>query len=227
MNKRTFLRVFGLVLGLTMLPFLGGLAVGKTTEVISQKTNPAPVINSLSYKSQPPVNTQENPVNLSEAVKTEPEVVPDPVPQNTPPPKTKTAVPKVAGTTTNPTALPQNCSGALAQAFVCLLNQYRAEKGLGKISYDTKLNQVALNHSSWMNTTGTFSHTGINGSRMIDRCAAAGTICLAENLAENILDAQKLLSSWQANPGHNKNLLGPYSLAGFGVSGPYVTLIFD
>lgn len=226
MSKQTFLKVFSLALALTILPFLGGLAVAKTAEVISQKSGRSTAITALDYKPQTQENIQpivQNPINTSEATT---ESTPNTTTPNTTPPKAKTTAPKVAGATISPTT-PQTCSGALAQAFLCLLNQYRSQKGLGKISYDTTLNQVAFNHSDWMNTTGTFSHTGINGSRMIDRCAAVGTICLAENLAENILDSQKLLNSWKANPGHNKNLLGPYSKAGFGVSGPYVTLIFD
>ncbi|HMQ01472.1 MAG TPA: CAP domain-containing protein, partial [Candidatus Doudnabacteria bacterium] len=115
----------------------------------------------------------------------------------------------------------------LAQEFLCLFNQYRAQAGLGPISFNYSLTQVALGHSNWMNQTGSFSHEGINGSRLNDRCTAAGTTCRAENLAHNLLDAQKLLNSWVANPSHNRNLLGPYSIAGFGQAGSYVTLLLN
>ncbi|HMU06135.1 MAG TPA: CAP domain-containing protein [Saprospiraceae bacterium] len=119
------------------------------------------------------------------------------------------------------------CYGTLSQEFICLLNEYRDSKGFGPVSSNNSLVQVAFSHSKWMNETGIFSHTGINGSRLSDRCAAAGIRCLAENLAHNILTAQQLLDSWKANPGHNKNLLGPYNTIGLGVFDKYVTLLMN
>lgn len=139
--------------------------------------------------------------------------------------------PAVAGAITNSIKTePQThqvCGGDLTKLFICLLNEYRAKNNLSKVTLDQSLTEVAIAHSEWMNSTGIFSHTGVNETKFYDRCANAGVTCRAENLADGILDAKKLLNSWQANPGHNKNLLGPYSKIGFGISGPYITLLFN
>lgn len=154
-----------------------------------------------------------------------------------PAPKAAATTPQVKASTTTtapapapkPAPLPvtTTCSGSVASQFVCLLNQYRAEKGLGKVSLNSALSEVARGHSAWMNETGIFSHTGINGTRLADRCKAAGITCRAENLAEGLYTAQALLDGWKASAGHNKNLLGPYSLIGFAQVGSYVTTLFN
>lgn len=231
MNKSSFLKLLILGLTFTIIPFLGGLAIGKTLELASEDSTPQVPLVAIQPQSEPAQALEKsNPVGTKSIEPTETilqQTEPNPKKAEAPPVK-ENPVPKVAGmnastkTETTPT-----CSGNLSQAFLCLLNQYRAEKGLSTLTYNSSLNQAALGHSSWMNTTGIFSHTGQDGSRMTDRCAAIGARCLAENLAENILEAQKLLNSWKANPGHNKNLLGPYTQAGIGVDGPYVTLLFN
>lgn len=154
-----------------------------------------------------------------------PEQVTEPAPEvsetkTTPVPKTKIAAPKPAST-------PPSCTGTTTQQFVCLLNQYRASKNLGQLSYNAGLADVALSHSQWMNTTGTFSHTGINGSRLGERCASAGITCRGENLAKSATSAQHLLQMWKASAGHNANLLGDYRTVGLGFSGAYVTLLLN
>ncbi len=230
MNKSAFLKLLIFGLAFTIIPFLGGLAIGKTLELASEDSTPKAPPTAIQPQSKPAQALKiDNPEEIKTATSTETtqQIAPDQKNTQTPPRQVEPA-PKVAGiTASTKTETSPACSGTLSQAFLCLLNQYRAEKGFSKLTYNSSLNQVALGHSSWMNTTGNFSHTGINGSRMTDRCAAAGTTCLAENLAENILDAQKLLDSWKATQGHNKNLLGPYTIAGFGISGPYVTLLFN
>ena len=120
-----------------------------------------------------------------------------------------------------------SCEGTMVVKFTCLLNEYRKTKNLGNVSYNSSLAKVAYNHSNWMNSTKTLSHVDANGFRHNDRCAQEGIVCRAENLAEGYLDANILLSEWQKSGGHNINLLGPYSTIGLGVSGKYVTLIFN
>lgn len=122
---------------------------------------------------------------------------------------------------------PVTCSGNFVNELLCLLNQYRASKGKGQVSGSSALSAVALSHSVWMNSTGTFSHEGKDGSRLGDRCAAAGITCRAENLAFNVSSAQKVLNMWIASPSHNTNLLGNYKTIGIGISGDYTTLLFN
>jgi uncharacterized protein YkwD len=124
-------------------------------------------------------------------------------------------------------AQPASCGGGFTQQFFCLLNQYRASKGLGKISQSAGLAGVAITYSQWMNSTSTFSHVGPNGERLSDRCAAAGITCRAENLAKGATSAQNLLDMWKASASHNAILLGGYSVGGLGTSGMYTTLLMN
>jgi hypothetical protein len=88
--------------------------------------------------------------------------------QSSPPSKTAIPAPKPAAKSNPapapaPTPAPKpvatvNCSGGFSVQFLCLLNQYRSSKGLGQVSWSSGLASVALGHSQWMNTTGTFSH---------------------------------------------------------------------
>jgi uncharacterized protein YkwD len=139
----------------------------------------------------------------------------------------KPAAPQVKAVASQVAPATVNCSGGLPEQFLCLLNQYRASKGKGKLSGSSALSKVAYGHSAWMTETGIFSHTGKDGSRLGDRCRLAGITCRAENLAEGIHTAQKLLDMWKASPSHNTNLLGGYTTAGLGVSGNYVTLLLN
>lgn len=141
--------------------------------------------------------------------------------------KPNTAVKSSSTTVTPAPKLSTSCSGSLATQFICLLNSYRSSKGLRPLSYSSSLSAVALAHSQWMQTTGIFSHQETDGSHMTQRCAAAGTVCHAENLAEGITSPQQLLNMWIASADHNVNLLGSYSVIGIGISGAYITADFN
>lgn len=203
----------GIATALTMAVYFGAKPVNPSTQNARAVSN---LSNSESPTSQTP---EDNPISLP----------PNPIPETNH--ANSDTKPNVAGAVTppqKPTPAPQLlCSGQLAEKFLCLLNDYRAKNNLSKVSLNTSLTSVAIKHSEWMNSTGIFSHTGVNDSKFYDRCNVANITCRAENLAEGILQAEKLLSSWQANSGHNKNLLGPYSQIGFGVDGSYVTLLFN
>jgi uncharacterized protein YkwD len=138
--------------------------------------------------------------------------------------KPKTAAAPRASVASTPA---QNCAGAFIDEFVCLLNQYRAKQGKGQLSYNSKLASVSLAHSAWMSTSGIFSHEEADGSHLVQRCAKAGIQCRAENLAHNSKSPKNLLDMWIASPGHNANLLGPYASVGLGISGPYITALWN
>ena len=126
-------------------------------------------------------------------------------------------------TTTTPK---QNCSGTFNSSFLCLLNQYREQNKKTKLSNDSTLASVAQAHSTWMFNTNTFSHIGINGSRLGDRCSSAGTTCFAENIAKGFKSSQHLLTMWQNSPSHNQHLLGNYTSIGLGIKNEYADLLF-
>lgn len=142
----------------------------------------------------------------------------NPTPQLTPPKSTPRP---------NPTPKVVTCQSGFDQEFLCLLNEYRASKGKGSLKLNSKLAAVAFTHSSWMNTAQMLSHVGDKSSRFTDRCELAGIKCSAENLALNASSAKNLLEMWQASGGHNINLLGPYTTIGLGISGDYITALFN
>lgn len=235
MTSSSYLKLGFIAAIFIFLPFLTGILIGRVNDSLLTDNKSHQPISALTSPKKITTREPTTQVILTEPAPTPaPEPEPEPVssqvtPTPTKPKPTPPTKSTVAGITTS-TAKTEpivTCNGGLQQKFLCLLNDYRSKQNLGKLIIDNKLSSVALSHSQWMNETGNFSHTGINSSRMFDRCAAAGTQCLAENLAQGILDPDKLLSSWIANPSHNKNLLGNYSLVGFGQNGDYVTLLLN
>jgi uncharacterized protein YkwD len=230
-------KAFYLILSLALL-VIGGITASSLTtasRTIAINSTPAGKINLMPLSSVQSVRASDVAAETPAAPAPEPvaqaaaEPAPQPASKATPTraPAPKPVV-KAATASVQPAPAPTvTCSGGLAAEFLCLLNQYRASKGLGKLSGSSALSKVALGHSTWMSTTGIFSHVGIDGSRLGERCAAAGITCRGENLAHNIGTAKGLLDSWKASPGHNANLLGSYTTAGMGVYGGYTTLLFN
>lgn len=60
------------------------------------------------------------------------------------------------------------------QYMLELVNAERATVGAQPLAFDTNLNTASENHSSWMISTDTFSHTGSGGSNPGARMTAAG-----------------------------------------------------
>lgn len=117
------------------------------------------------------------------------------------------------------------CSGNFTQEFICLLNDYRASKGVSRLSYANDLANVAQTYSDWMSASTTFSHVDADGNNFVKRCANAGIACYAENLAVGFTSASNLLNMWQASPSHNENLLRNLSSVGLGIKNGYATLL--
>jgi uncharacterized protein YkwD len=212
---------------------LAGLLVGFA---ISQKGQKGPV-NSAAASSPPgqrvltALTFEPRGAPAETAAPTTAEPLAD-VPKTSPPPtkqSSKTVVtPKAAPKTAAPTPAKATCSGNFTTQFICLLNEYRSSKGLNKLSYSSAMTNVATNYSAWMNKTGTFSHTGENGSRFTDRCSAAGIKCYGENLAQGFRSPQNLLDMWKASASHNANMLrNGYTAVGLGISGSYATALFQ
>jgi uncharacterized protein YkwD len=101
------------------------------------------------------------------------------------------------------------------QAFLGLINQYRAQNGLGSLSNCTSLSRAAQGHSEDMRDQNYFSHTGLNGSspwdRSCDACYELGCglkTQMAENIAAGNSTAQETFNQWKNSAGHNANMLG-------------------
>lgn len=65
-------------------------------------------------------------------------------------------------------------ANAYEQYMLELVNAERAKVGAQPLAFDSSLNTASENHSSWMISTDTFSHTGSGGSNPGARMTAAG-----------------------------------------------------
>jgi uncharacterized protein YkwD len=101
------------------------------------------------------------------------------------------------------------------QAFLQIINAYRAQNGLGALAACKSLNRTAQGHSEDMRDQNYFSHDGLNGSepwdRACDACYELGCgpmTAMAENIAAGNASAQKTFTQWKNSPGHDKNMKG-------------------
>ena len=94
---------------------------------------------------------------------------------------------------------------------LALINQYRASKGLGKVSLDTTLTKIAKTHSNDLAKHDRISHYGSDGSNPWDRVERSGyrPQLAAENVGTGQLSIKEVMQGWKDSPGHNKNLLLP------------------
>ncbi|PFG75174.1 CAP domain-containing protein [Tepidiforma thermophila] len=96
------------------------------------------------------------------------------------------------------------------QAFLALINQYRAQNGLGPLTISTNLNRAAAWMVEDMATKGYFSHTDSLGRSPYQRAIDCGYPSGAgENLAagSSWSTAQAAFEAWRNSPGHNQNML--------------------
>jgi uncharacterized protein YkwD len=109
-------------------------------------------------------------------------------------------------------------------AFVTLINNHRAQNGLGPLTACISLNRTAQGHSEDMRDNNYFSHTGLNGSapwdRACDACFDLGCgpmTAMGENIAAGNSGAQATFQQWVNSPGHNANMLSnSYTMMGIG-----------
>jgi uncharacterized protein YkwD len=97
------------------------------------------------------------------------------------------------------------------QAFLTIINNYRAQNGLGALSLNTQLNNASDWMSNDMATNDYFSHTDSLGRDPFERMAAFGynyNTWKGENLAAGTSSAQTAFNLWHDSPGHNANMLG-------------------
>ena len=98
-------------------------------------------------------------------------------------------------------------------AFLTLINNYRAQNGLGALTISTNLNRAAAWMSEDLARNRLFSHTDSLGRSPSQRATDCGYPSGAgENLAAgtNWSSAQSAFTAWQNSSGHNANMLGSY-----------------
>ena len=109
---------------------------------------------------------------------------------------------------------------AYEQCMLELINAERAKVGAQPLASDGDLNESAENHSAWMISTDTFSHTGAGGSSPGARMEAAGYAFTGSyGWAENIAwmstrapaglqnEVEQLHTNLMNSSGHRANLL--------------------
>jgi uncharacterized protein YkwD len=97
------------------------------------------------------------------------------------------------------------------QAFVVLLNDYRAQNGLGTLSIDSSIQAAAEWMSGDMGEKNYFSHTDSLGRSPWDRMCDFGycyNTWKGENIAAGYTTAEAAFDAWRNSPGHNDNMLG-------------------
>jgi uncharacterized protein YkwD len=119
-------------------------------------------------------------------------------------------------------ATDEPCIDTEEAAFLGLINQYRAQNGLGALQFSGKLTAAANYHSWEMAEYNYFSHTLLNGvtwSQNIANFGYTANTYRAENIAAGYSTAAEVFNAWKNSPGHNANMLSPnYTVMGLGRS---------
>lgn len=94
------------------------------------------------------------------------------------------------------------------EAFIgrvaALINEYRSQHQLDRLTSAAVLEQVADGHSQHMAQAGRPSHGGFRDRfRQVD-----GAICV-ENIAAHFDTPEALFDGWRRSPSHDRNLLEP------------------
>jgi uncharacterized protein YkwD len=99
------------------------------------------------------------------------------------------------------------------QAFLTIINNYRAQNGLGALAIDPQLSDVARWMANDLAANNYFSHTdslGRDPFLRMDQMGYTYNTWRGENLAAGTAEAQASLDMWSDSPGHNANMLGEH-----------------
>jgi uncharacterized protein YkwD len=97
-------------------------------------------------------------------------------------------------------------NAARATARWCGATWYPAAPAL---TWNTRLAQAAAAHSHDMATNNFLSHTGSNGSTLVNRVDATGYVAIAwgENVAGGPTSVDAVMAGWLASAGHCANIM--------------------
>jgi uncharacterized protein YkwD len=96
------------------------------------------------------------------------------------------------------------------RAFVTLINNHRAGRGLAALTLQNQLGTAAELHSQDQAANGYLDHTGSDGSSPGDRLRRAGysASTWGENVYSGRATADAAFAAWRSSSGHNENMLG-------------------
>ena len=102
-------------------------------------------------------------------------------------------------------------AASFAAEVIALVNDYRAQNGLGALTSQPQLTSAAQRHSLDMGCNFFMSHTGTDGSDPYSRIVDSGypVNWWGENVAAGYATPGAVMDAWIASPPHNANLLGP------------------
>ena len=137
--------------------------------------------------------------------------------------------------TEKPAEKPTQTKGYELKAYelevVRLINEIRAQNGLGQLSVNTELSRVARIKSQDMHDKRYFSHTSPTYGSPFDMMTAFGIRyrTAGENIAMGYRTPQSVVDGWMNSPGHRANILNAnFTQIGMGYveSGSYWTQMF-
>jgi uncharacterized protein YkwD len=203
-NVQTFLNTYE-----TLLKKFG-ITVDLPTLKQAVEHTDVPAHTDLPEPAQPVPAPEPAPKPVPEPAPPVPETTPEPVPAPKPDPAPKPAP--------EPDSSSQSSATELESYFLKLVNADRAKVGADALTFDNELIDAARDHSGWMDSADTLSHTGVNGTNPGQRIDASGYD--ANKWAENVAyvagskaevmdkgDAEQLHTNLMNSPGHRANLL--------------------
>ncbi|KAJ2318601.1 hypothetical protein IWW51_005067 [Coemansia sp. RSA 2702] len=107
------------------------------------------------------------------------------------------------------------------------VNAIRASVGKPALQLDDRLNKMAEAHSDYQASISHMTHDDTAGS-LGQRATQAGVKWsrVAENVAMGYKDVSSAVTGWRNSPGHYNNMIGDYTIIGFGENSNYWTQEF-
>jgi len=95
------------------------------------------------------------------------------------------------------------------QEFVSLVNAKRRSIGCAELKWDSRVAEIAFDHSADMVSRHFFSHTNPDQKGPSERLQESklGFSSAAENLARYAKTAREAYEAWLRSPGHRRNML--------------------
>ncbi|HEU0116881.1 MAG TPA: SH3 domain-containing protein [Thermomicrobiales bacterium] len=101
------------------------------------------------------------------------------------------------------------CVDADELQFLSLINDYRAQDGVGALQISGTLTDAADRHSEDMDASGDIGHTMSDGTTVEQNIRANGYAgdTYGENIAAGAASPQSAFQTWEQSPEHNANML--------------------
>ncbi|KAJ2781255.1 hypothetical protein GGI15_003271 [Coemansia interrupta] len=120
-----------------------------------------------------------------------------------------------------------NSSSSWQNQMLQQVNAIRASVGKPALTLDSRMNTMAQDHSNYQASISQMTHSDSAGG-LGDRCSDVGVSWrgVAENVAWNYKDVTAVVEGWKNSPGHYANMIGDYTICGFGQTDLYWTQDF-